>query len=424
MNLIRLAIERPIAVIAAVLMALMFGVVALTTIPIQLTPDVREPVIMITTEWPGAAPVEIEREILNEQEDVLRGLQGVERMFSRARDGAAEITLEFKVGQNMDRALLLVANRLDRVNSYPDEADEPTLATSAAEDSAIAWFILTRAEGNDRPIHTFRDFVEDTVQDRLERVNGVANVNVYGGSERELQVIVDPERMARYGLAVPDVVDALRAANISMTAGDIDEGKRRYVVRTEGEFTQPEQVRQVVIRSHRDDATGRLGRVLIGDIATVEFDYKEPTADIRYLGQGAMAINAQSETGTNVIETMKGIRAAIAELNAGPLPVAQLKIKQVYDETVYIDSAIGLVQQNIIIGGVLAAVMLLLFLRSGYATLIISIAIPVSVVASFVAMAALGMSARSAGRPSARAFSGSCRTSPCSSCSRRRCAHP
>jgi hydrophobic/amphiphilic exporter-1 (mainly G- bacteria), HAE1 family len=392
MNLIGLAIERPIAVIAAVLMAVMFGVVALTTIPIQLTPDVRQPVIMITTEWPGAAPAEIEREIINEQEEVLRGLQGVEKMSSRARDGAAEVTLEFKVGQNMDRALLLVANRLDRVNGYPDEADEPRLETSAAEDSAIAWFILTREEGNDRPIQTYRDFVEDTVQDRLERVTGVAGVNVYGGSERELQVIVDPERMARYGLAVPDVVDALRAANISMTAGDIDEGKRRYVVRTEGEFNKPEQVRQVVIRSHRDDATGRLGRVQIGDIATVEFDYKKPTADIRYLGHAAMAINAQSETGSNVIDTMAGIREAIAELNAGPLPAERLKIRQVYDETVYIDSAIALVQQNIFVGGLLAAIMLLLFLRSGYATLIISIAIPVSVVASFVAMAALGRS--------------------------------
>jgi HAE1 family hydrophobic/amphiphilic exporter-1 len=392
MNLIRLAIERPIAVIAAVLMAVMFGLVALATIPIQLTPDVREPVITITTDWPGAAPAEVEREILNEQEDVLRGLQGVERMHSRARDGSAEITLEFKVGQNMDRALLLVANRLDRVTSYPDEADEPTLETSGAEDNAIAWFILTRAEGNDRPIHTYRDFVEDVVQDRLERVPGVARVNVYGGSEREMQVVVDPERMARYHLTVPEVVDALRAANVSTTAGDIDEGKRRYVVRTDGEFTRPEQVSQVVIRSHRDPATGRLGRVRVSDIATVAFGYKEPTANIRILGEPAMAINAQRETGANVIDTMAMIRTAIAELNAGALPAEGLKIRQVYDETVYIDSAISLVQQNIFVGGLLAAIMLLLFLRSGFATLIISIAIPVSVVASFVAMAAMGRS--------------------------------
>jgi HAE1 family hydrophobic/amphiphilic exporter-1 len=392
MNLIRLAIERPIAVIAAVLLAVMFGLVALATIPIQLTPDVRRPVITIETEWPGAAPAEIEREIITEQEDVLRGLQGVEKMTSRARDGNGEITLEFQVGQDMDRALLLVANRLDRVSSYPDEADEPSLDTSSEEDSAIAWFILTRVEGNERPIYTYRDFVEQVVQDRLERVPGVARVNVYGGSERELQVTVDSERMARYGLTVPEVVDALQAANIAVTAGDVDEGKRRYVVRTEGELTTPVQVEDVVVRSHRDPATGRLGRVRMRDIATVDFGHKEPTANIRIMGEPAMAINAQRETGANVIEAMAGIRAAIEELNAAALPQAQLQLRQVYDETVYINSAISLVQQNILVGGALAAIILLLFLRSGYATLIVSIAIPVSVVASFVAMAAMGRS--------------------------------
>ena len=392
MNLIRVAIDRPIAVISAVLMALLFGIVALTSIPIQLTPDVRKPVITIETKWPGAAPAEIEREIINEQEEVLRGLPGVEKMTSRSQDGQGDVTLEFKIGQDMDRALLLVANRLDRVSSYPDEADEPTLDTAGTEDNPIAWFIVTREEGNERPIHTFRDLIEDTVQDRLERVNGVSKVNVYGGSEQELQVTVDPERMARYQLTVPEIVDALRAANISATAGDVEEGKRRYIVRTEGEFVEPAQIEQVVLRSLQDEGTGRLGRVTVGDIATVAFGHKEPFANIRILGSPAMAVNAQRETGANVIDTMAGIKEAIEEMQAGPLPAAGLTIRQVYDETVYIDSAINLVNQNILVGGLLAALMLLLFLRSGYATLIVSIAIPVSVVASFVAMAFMGRS--------------------------------
>ena len=392
MNLIRTAIERPIAVVAAVLMALLFGLVALNTIPIQLTPDVRKPVITIETRWPGAAPAEIEREIINEQEEVLRGLQGVEKMTSRSQDGQGDVTLEFQIGQDMDRALLLVANRLDRVSSYPDEADEPTLDTAGTEDNPIAWFIVTREAGNERPIHTFRDFIEDTVQDRLERVPGVSKVNVYGGSERELQVTVDPDRMARYRLTIPEVVDALRAANISTTAGDVEEGKRRYIVRTEGEFVEPAQIEQVVLRSVRDEDSGRLGRVTVGDIATVAFDHKEPGANIRILGEPAMAVNAQRETGANVIDTMDAIKEAIAELEANQLPREKLTIRQVYDETVYIDSAINLVNQNILVGGALAAFMLLLFLRSGYATLIVSIAIPVSVVASFVAMAFMGRS--------------------------------
>lgn len=392
MNLIRLSIERPVAVIAAVLMVVMFGLVALNAIPIQLTPDVRKPVISLQTIWSGAAPAEIEREIINRQEEVLRGLEGLERMISETQDGRGRITLEFGIGQNMERALLLVANRLDRVNGYPDEAKEPTMRTSSSDDNPITWIVFLRTNGNDREIHTYGDFVEDVVQDRLERVPGVSRVNVYGGSPTQMEVIVDPQRMARYGLTVTEVVQTLRAANASVSAGDLEEGKRRYVVRTEGEFSRLDDVRQVLLRSDMESATGRIARVTVGDIAEVRFASKDPTSRIRFNGQPAIAINSVREHGANVIDVMRGIRAAIAELNAGPLPDQNVKLRQVYDETVYIDSSIDLVQQNIFIGGTLAALMLLMFLRSGGATLVVSLAIPVSVIGAFVAMAAMGRS--------------------------------
>ncbi len=392
MDLIKLAIGRPIAVLAAVLMVVMLGLVALKNIPIQLTPDVRKPVITITTYWPSAAPAEVEREIVNRQEEVFKGLEGLEEMTSSSEDGRSEITLEFDITQNMDRALLLVANRLDRVEEYPEEADEPTLDTSGSEDSPIAWFILRRLPGNDRPIHTYGDFSEDVIKDRLERVPGVARANVYGGSERELRIIVDPELMALYGLTVPEIVDALRAANASISAGDIDEGKRRYVVRTEGEIKTVAQARAVVLRSSQDPASGRIARVALGDIAEIRFDYKDPTAHIRHLGHPAIAVNAVRETGANVIKVMEGIREAVAELDASVLPAENLTLVQVYDETVYIDSAIDLVVQNIFVGGALAILILLLFLRSARATMVVALAIPVSVIGAFVAMAAMGRS--------------------------------
>jgi len=392
MNLISLAIERPIAVMAAVLMVVMFGYVALETIPIQLTPDVNRPVIQIETSWPGAAPAEVEREIVNRQEEALRGLEGVEEMISSSGQGVAEITLTFGVGTNMDRALLLTANRLDRVTDYPEEADEPTISTADSNDNAIAWFSLVAAPGNDRAIHTYGEFAEDFIEARLERVPGVAEANVFGGAEREMQVVIDPVRMARYRLTVPEIVRALREANVSLSAGDVDEGKRRYVVRTEGEFTTLEQVRAVLVRSLVDEEGGVVSRVTVDDIADVRFDYKEPRAYIRWLGRPALAVNAQRETGANVIEVMAGIRAAVEELNAGVIQAQGLEFQQLYDETIYINSALDLVQQNIVIGGALAAGVLLLFLRSGRATLVVSLAIPVSVVGSFVAMAALGRS--------------------------------
>ena len=392
MNLIQHSIERPVAVVAAVLMVIMFGAAALTTIPIQLTPDVRNPVISIRTIWPGAAPAEVEREIVNPQEDELRGLEGLEEITSRAQDGRASIRLEFNVNQDMDKALLLVANRLDRVGDYPDEASEPTLKTSSTEDNPIAWFGLQRREGNDRDLNTYRDFAEDIVQDRLERVPGVSLVNVYGGAERELEVIVDPTRLALYRLTVSQVVSALRAANASISAGDVDEGKRRYVVRSEGELTTLESVRNVALRTDNDPATGRVARVTVGDIAEVRFGHKEKQRFIRFLGGQVIVVNTVRDTGANVIETMKGIRAAVAELNESILPEAGLFLTQFYDETTYIDSAIDLVQQNIFVGGALAALVLLIFLRSMRATLVVSLAIPVSVVGAFVAMAMLGRS--------------------------------
>ncbi len=431
MNIIRHAIERPIAVVAMVLLVVLFGLVALATIPIQLAPDVNRPVITINTAWHGAAPAEIEREIINQQEEKLAGLTGLRSITGRAEQGSGSITLEFKIGVNMDRALLLVANRLDRVPSYPAEVEQPTLDAAGGDDNAIAWFIVNhRAENppagdpsdgdpstgdqsddnpsdgnqstgnqpdknqsdkNLRPIHEFGDFVNDVVKERLERVPGVGRVNVYGGSEREIHVVVEPNALARYRLTVGDLSAALADANISLGAGDIDEGKRRYVVRTEGELNDLGVIRAVLLRGAQD-APGGGGRLTVGDIATVRFGYKQPGASIRLLGRASLALNATRQTGANVIETMRGIREAVADLNQAAVPEAGLTLTQVYDETVYINSAISLVQQNIWLGGSLAALILLLFLRSFRATVVISLAIPVSVVGAFVAMAALGRS--------------------------------
>ena len=390
MNIIGAAIDRPIAVISAVLLVVLFGLVALQTIPIQLAPDVNRPVITVTTNWFGAAPAEVEREIINQQEEEFAGLEGLESITGSAQQGRGEITLEFKIGTNMDRALLLVANRLDRVPSYPSETDQPILDTAGSEDNSIAWMIFNHAEGNTRPIHEYGDFITDVVKEHLERVPGIAKINVWGGSEREIQILVDPNLLARYQITVADLSRALRNANISLGAGSIDEGKRRYVVRTEGELDNLSVIGEVLIRS--TESAGGLGRVTVADVADIAFGFKEPVATIRLSGKASMALSAERQTGANVIETMEGLKLAINELNEKTIPDAGLTFRQVYDETVYINSSINLVQQNIWVGGTLAALILILFLRSFRATVVISLAIPVSVIGAFVAMAALGRS--------------------------------
>lgn len=388
MDLIRFAIDRPIAVVATVIMAILFGGLALSRIPVQLAPDVSSPVVTITTNWPGAAPVEIEREIVNPQEDVLRGLEGLDIMTSSSSTGQAQITLEFAIGTDMSQTLLLVSNRLDRVSDYPDEASEPVLNTSGDDDSPIAWVLVLAGEGNTRSLPTYGDFIEDVVQDRLERVEGVSAVNVFGGVSRELQIVIDPQRLARFGLTVPEVVNRLRTENVSLSAGDVEEGKRRYVVRAEGNLNTITAVEDVVLRSQTDG--GPLGRVRIADVAAVAFAYEEPAVRLRFNGDPGLAFNVVRERGANVIETMEEVRQTLDELAAGPVAEQNLVLQQVYDETVYIEGAIDLVTQNIWIGGGLAAMVLLLFLRSPRATLVVSLAIPVSIVATFVVMAATG----------------------------------
>ncbi len=391
-SLIALAVARPVAVVSVVLMIVLFGVVALQSIPIQLAPDVNRPVITIVTHWPGAAPAEVEREILNPQEEELAGLENLGQITGRAESGRCRITLEFDVGTNMDKALLLVSNRLDRISDYPDEAGSPQLNTAGSDDKAIAWFSLIRETGNNRPIHEYGQFVEDVIKERIERVEGVAEVTVYGGSDPEIQIIIEPMRLAQFQLTVTDVIRSLRNAHVSLSAGDVEEGKRRYIVRSEGQLQSIEAVADIVIRSSTEFAGGRSGGVTVSDIAEIRTSHKDPTAIIRTLGEPAIPFNATRQTGANVIETMEGIREAVKDLQENQLAGSGLILEQVYDETVYINSSINLVQQNIWIGGVLAALMMMLFLRSFRATLTVSIAIPVSIVGAFVAMAMLGRS--------------------------------
>lgn len=390
MNVIRLSIERPIAVVALVLMIILFGYVALQRIPIQMAPDVRQPIINVTTMWRGAAPAEIEREVVNPQEDELKGLEGVRKMKSRAQRNRSVITLEFSPGVEFNRALLLVANRLDRVAGYPEEANEPVLSTSGTEDNAIAWFVLTPADGGNRDMTAYGDFLIDVVQERIERIEGVAGVNIFGDTAREMTLTVTPQALARYGMTVGEVLRRLRAANSSITGGDVEEGKRRYVVRTEGDLNTARMVEDVVLRSDRNG--GGVGRVVVRDIGAVSLGYKKAQARLRQLGQSALAFNISREQGANVIETMAEVRQAIKELSDGPLKRQGLLVEQVYDETEYINSSINLVIQNIYIGGILAIIVLMIFLRSWRPTVVIAMSIPVSVVGSFVAMAMLGRS--------------------------------
>jgi HAE1 family hydrophobic/amphiphilic exporter-1 len=382
------AIKRPVSVIVGILLIALFGIIALIRIPVQLTPDVDRPIVTVTTFWPGASPEEIEQEIIQRQEERLKSVEGLDKMTSESADSRGIVRLEFSVGQDPDALLLLVSNKLDQVRGYPLDADKPVLSSGAGGNTgAITWLILNPLpeRRDDIDIETYRDFAEDVIKAAVERVDGVSQSNVYGGFEREMQVIVDPAAMASHGVTVSQMMAAIRTENANISAGSFDEGKRRYIVRTVGQYQSAEDVERVVVRA---DANG--SHLRVGDLARAELGFKKAAATVRYRGRTAIAINAARETGANVLTVMEGIRAVVDELNEGALFREGLYLKQVYDETDYIYSAISLVRNNIFVGGALATLVLLLFLRSFSSVLIIVTSIPISVVGTFLVMSMAG----------------------------------
>jgi multidrug efflux pump subunit AcrB len=378
-NLTRLAISNPVAVIAAILLVLLMGTVALVSLPIQMIPDVQRPFIQINTGWRAAAPEEVESEIIEPQEDALRGLPGLVKMESSAGRGSASINLSFTVDTELQRALVEVINRLNQVPRYPTDVTEPQIFAGQDQfGSAIAWFGLTPKPGNDRPIASYSDFVREVVQARIERVPGIANSNAYGGRDNEVRITFDPYEAAALGIDIPTLA-GLTGNNNDTSGGFSDIGRRQYTLRYAGKYDLPEFGDMVL------DWRGG-NPVRLRDIATVDVVMRDASGLIVQNGKDSLAFNAQVEKGVNVLEVMADLKAAVEELRAGPLARAGLDIRQAYDETEYINESIAMLRTNLLLGIGLAIGILWWFLRKFRATFMVALAIPVSLFTAFLLM--------------------------------------
>ncbi|MFM8284181.1 MAG: efflux RND transporter permease subunit [Planctomycetaceae bacterium] len=430
MNLIQACVANPVKVAVGVLLLCLFGLLALLAMPTQLTPEVQIPTITVETRWRGASPMEVEREIVQPLEEQLRSVEGLVKLSSESGDSGGTITLEFPIGTDMSQALVKVNTRVQQVRDWPINADRPVIRTASGTDTPIAWFILAQAPpprevleqaraahpdhaaALDRVIHArspdlalyrlrtlaaahpaladlappvidvenLRRMAEDEVESRLERVDGVSSADVVGGRPDELQVIVDPQLLAARGLSIDDLRAALANQNQDTSGGDFWEGKRRYVVRTIGQFRSPEQVEGVII-------TRRDGKpVYVRDVARVQLGKKKADGVVRRFGAGNLALRVTREQGANVLDTVRRLREVAADVDRSVLRPRGLGLTMVYDETTYIDSAVGLVKDNIVVGGLLTVGTLLVFLRNLRLTLVVAVAIPVSVIGTFLAL--------------------------------------
>ena len=386
MKIIEGAIASPVKTAVGVIFVLLFGFIGLYFIPVQLTPTVEEPQVTVQTFWPGASPGEIEREIVDEQEKQLKSLDGLIKMTSSSSDSFGSITLTFQVGSDSDANLLKVSNRLEQVPSYPAEADKPVLLLTDPNRGAMAWYILRPwgEEPFEDDIATLYNFVEDEIKPQLERVPGVAQSGSFGGQEMEMQVIVDPAELAARQVTLNQLAAALDRENRNFSGGDFAEGKRRYIVRTMGEYSSPQDIEDVVI--------GVRGGVpiYVKTVAEVKLGLRKARAEVYNKGTKVIAVNLIREPGANVLKAMEAAQGAIDGLNDGLLAERGLRLVHSFDETTYIRSSIGLVQQSLVIGGILAITVLLLFLRSRTSTMIVAMTIPISIIGTFGVLWLLG----------------------------------
>lgn len=400
MSFIEYCIRRPVTVTVVVALIVIFGLISLTRVPVQLTPNVDQPVVTVTTTWFGASPSEIVREVIERQEDVLKSVAGLREMTSTADEGRAQIRLEFFVGVDKDAALNEVRDKLRQVPQYPEDVDEPTVeATDAFTRDYIAWFIVRPipgfkptgpvAPGFDGDITHLGDFLDDFVKPILERADGVSEVQLLGGRERELQVRVDMERLAARGITLDRLVQVLRAENVDVTAGTVDEGKRSTSVRVTGQYDDVDKVRTTIIAYTETGAP-----VYVHDVAEVVLDFKKEVGFVRSMGVNVIAINAQRETGSNVLTVMQNLKAAVEQVNRDVLGGKNwgIEVVQLYDQTVYIRDAVRQAGQNLLIGAALAGAVLFITLRSLGATLVVMVAIPISTIGTILGMNAFGRS--------------------------------
>jgi multidrug efflux pump subunit AcrB len=362
------------------------GIVATLRVPVQMIPDLDVRTVQVRTSWPGATPQDIEKEILIEQEEYLRSIPSLQRIEATASSGQARIELEFPHGVDINESLIRVNNALSQVPSYPDTVDQPRIFAEAFSSNSFMYFRVAPLDGNPRGLDMdmMRDFVSDNVRTRMETVEGVSSVEVWGGADRQVQILLDPAALAERGLTVADVRAALRARNRDVTGGQLEAGKRRYLLRTIGRFNDIESLDDLILARRGDQV------IRLGDLASVRLDHFEVAREAFVNGKPVLFLAVNRELGSNVIEIKDAMFAEVDRINEDILLNAGMELRLNATDTVYVEQSIATVWRNLAIGAVLATLVMFLFLRSGRMTLVGVIGIPICTIAAFLGLLLAG----------------------------------
>lgn len=385
MGIAAVAVRRPVTIIMFTLAMVLFGLVSLGRLPVNLLPDLSYPTLTVRTAYIGAAPSEIEQLINRPIEETLGTVKGVRQITSYARAGQSDIVLEFAWGTNMDFAGIEVREKLDMV-MLPLDIEKPTLLRFNPNLEPIMRLALNRdaSLGTPGELQALRRYADDELKRRIESIPGVAAVRTGGGYEDEVQILIDEHRISQLNIDMQTIVSRLRAENMNQSGGRIETGMQEFLVRTVNQFKSLEDMENIFI------ATRNGAPIQLKDIARVRSGHKDRTAISRVNGRESIELNLYREGDANTVTVADEVRARLPQINQ-QLPM-DYRLELLADQSTFIRNAISSVKQNAIFGGLLAMAVILLFLRQLGPTFIISLAIPVSVIATFLFMFMGGLS--------------------------------
>lgn len=371
MNFSKLAVKRPVTVAMITLMVILLGIISLTKLPIDMFPEIEIPVAIVITQYNGVGPQEIESLVTEPVESSLATVADIKSVRSSSMDGQSIVIAEFNYGTDMEFATLDMREKVDRIKGYlPDDATEPMVMK--LDPNAMP--IIDLSVAGDMDLGRLQQIVEDDIKPKLERVSGVASVDVAGGYEEEVEIVVNQERLAGYNLNIDQLSKILQAENLNLPAGVVNKGTQELSIRTVGKFKSVEEIKNLPLTL----PTG--GTVKLSDIANVERKNKDLDAIVKTDGVPSINISIQKQSGSNTVSVAQNIRKELGILENS---LDKVDVTIVNDQSEFIKSSIATVVKNAVIGGILAILVLFTFLRNMRTTVIIGTAIPISIIATF-----------------------------------------
>ncbi len=374
MKLAHFSVKRPIGITMIMCMVVIFGAVSLYRLPVDLMPDITYPTITVSASYSNASPTEIETLVTRPIEQAIAAVPGVEEITSTSREGSSRVRVAFAWGTDLDAATNDLRDRLDRVLSrLPDDVERPSIRKF----DAAAFPILIIGASSDLDPVQMLNLIEDQVKYRIERIPGVAAIDVMGGSLREIQVNLDINRIKALKMAPDQIISRLRAENINLPAGIIESGNYELRLRTPGEFRDVTEIAGLVI----GETAGK--QIRLRDVAEVLDLWEKKRSIVRINGKPGVRVMVNKQSGSNTVAVANAVKAEIEKINQ---EIPQLRLSAIVDSSKYIQRAIDNVSSSALYGGILAILILQLFLGNAASTAIIAIAIPVSVIATFALM--------------------------------------